>query len=131
MTVPSQQEYEANEARMFHRDLAEIERTPLNERKEAAAEFAEALRERPERVAERVGWLLGGNYGFGSYKAARDVLKRPRANRAAWLVQTIASLEWRCPQRAAAKAWTGLTPTQKKALAEHVNREIRAAEQET
>jgi hypothetical protein len=115
--IPSQHEYEAREARMYHAQVAEIEKAPLSERKEAASDFLAAMKHYPDTVAERVGWLIDGNYGKGSYDAARRVLAMgARANKAATLTQMIAQLEWRCPARMAAAAWKKLSPSEKARL---------------
>lgn len=70
--VPSQHEYEMREARMYHAQVAEIEKAPLHERKAAAVDFHDAMRTEPSLVAERIGWLIDGNYGKGSYDGANQ-----------------------------------------------------------
>lgn len=122
--IPSQHEYEMREAREFNRQLDEVERGSLAERKEAAASFYEAMAHDPGLVAERVGWLLNGSYGYGSYKAAMDVARRPRMNRAALLTQWTGALEWMSPMRMTIASWKKLTPAQKKHLDAAVMREI-------
>lgn len=119
--------YETRELIAFTTQLAFVERAPLSERRENAKEFANTLRDAPELVAERVGWLLNGTYGFGSYTRALEVAKNKRMNRAAWLVQTIAALEWGCTQRDCIKAWKRLDDAQKAKLDTLVNHEIEQA----
>ena len=121
MTNPT---YEANERRTFHADLRAIESQSLPERQAGRADYLEAMIERPEIVAERVGWLLNGSYGYGSYMAAREVAANTRMNRVAWLSQTIASLEWSCPARFAISAHAKLTPEQKTKLRALIQAEI-------
>ena len=120
--------YEMQEAREFQQQLREVEKAPLADRKEAAAEFLEAMQDDPERVGERVGWLLDGNYGYGAMQAAKRVLKNTRSNRAAQLTHMVAALDWQCPARAAMAAWKKLSAAQKAALDKEVNAVIRAVE---
>ena len=130
MPIPSQAEYERNELAMARRHEQEIDRAPLSDRKEAQQSFFEAMRDDPGVVAERIGWLLDGNYGFGSMKMAQQVLASPRMNRRAALVQSIAVSEWMCPRRMAIDAWKKLTPAQKQLLDAAVDVVIAAAEKE-
>ena len=127
--IPTQAEYERRERQMFHTQLREVETAPLADRREARKDFQQAL-ETPDLVAERINWLLAGDYGKGAYDAAREVLRRPRTNRAAWLTTTIAALEWRCPAKFAVEAWKKLAPAKKALLQKLVEREIRDAEKE-
>jgi len=121
--------YEMREAQEFQSTLREVDRAPLAERKEACAEFLEAMRHSPDLVAERIGWLLDGNYGYGSMQAAKRVIKgSSRMNKAAQLTHMVAALEWRCPARMAAQAWKALSSSEKKALDRAVGAEIKAAE---
>lgn len=110
-------DYEQREAQEHHRQLGEVEKAPLHERKEAAAEFYDAMANRPEIVGERVGWLLDGNYGYGSMKAAERVMAQSaRANKKASLTHMVGALEWRCPARMTMAAWKKLSKAQKDAL---------------
>lgn len=122
MPIPSQAEYERNERTRFYNQLREIERAPLADRKEACREFFEAMRDDPALVAERVSWLLDGNYGFGSYQAAGEVARNTRMNRVAWLTQIIGALEWQCPQRMLIAAWKKLSPSERENLRRYVDR---------
>jgi hypothetical protein len=88
-------EYEARERAAFLRDLSRTKEQRKEERAEARAEWANALND-AFIIPERVGWLLGGAYGYGSYRAAREAAANRRMNRAAWLAITIAALEWGC-----------------------------------
>lgn len=119
----SDYEYEMREAREHHRAMSEVEKAPLSERKEAAAEFLDAMANHPDVVGERVGWLLDGNYGYGSMKTAERVMAMSkRANKLAMLTQMVGALEWRCPVRMEMAAWKKLTPAQKAALDREVQR---------
>ena len=118
-------QHEINEISHYMREVAEVEKAPLHERKEAAAEFYDAMAHHPETVGERVGWLLDGNYGQGAYLKAKQVLgMSKRANKIASLTQMTAGAEWRCPFRLAVAAWKKLTPAQKAALDKAIQAEI-------
>ena len=82
-------------------------------------------------VAERIGWLLDGAYGFGAMSAAKRVLGSRRANRVAWLVQTIGAVEWRCRPASVIAAWKKLSPAEKRALDAAVKRAIKEHEKTT
>ena len=60
--VTRDQEYERREFNEAGQKLREVEKAPLAERKEAAAEFLAAMRDNPQLIGERIGWLLGGSY---------------------------------------------------------------------
>jgi hypothetical protein len=128
--APSQSEYERRELADAHRKLDDLRRAPLAERKEAQAEFLEAMRDHPEIVGERVGWLLNGNYGYGSMQLAKRVLASPRMNRSAALTQMIAAYEWQSPEDMARAAWKKLTKGQQSALERAVQTAIKRAESE-
>lgn len=110
--IPTQREYEEREAADLRRKLAEVEAAPLSDRRKAAAEYAAALAEHPEIVAERVDWLLAGSYGYGSYRAALRILADKQSNRPAQLAQLIAALEWGCSSRHCREAYQCLTVAQ-------------------
>jgi hypothetical protein len=127
---PGQAEYERRELAEAHQRLTEIERAPLAERKEAAAEFLAKMRDYPEIVAERVGWLLGGNYGYGQMLMAKRILGSPRMNRSAALSQMVAAFEWQSPSVMTRAAWKKLTKGQQAALEAAVQTAIKDAESE-
>lgn len=120
--IPTQADYETRERLAFTRQLSEVKPD-----KESRATFAEALIKTPDLVAERIGWLLNGSYGYGSYVAALEVARNKRMNRAAWLTNVIAALEWGCDARYVAKVWSGLTPEVQEAFNALVIGEIEAA----
>jgi len=128
--VPSNEEYESRELREADQRLREIERAPLADRKEAAAEFLVAMRDHPKLVAERIGWLLGGSYGYGSMLKAKRVLGSPRMNRSAALTHMVAAYEWQTPNAMAAAAWHKLTKGQQAALEKAVQAAIKSAEKD-
>lgn len=128
--IPSQQEYEARERSEAVRKEREVEGAPLPERKEAQAEFLEAMAHRPEIVAERIGWAIDGNYGFGVMQIAKEIVANKRMNREAALTHLVAIHEWQVPRAMAIAAWKKLTPTQQKQLDKLVRLEIRDAEKE-
>jgi hypothetical protein len=126
--MPSQREYEQRELTLAHRQLDEIRRASLADRKEAQLAFFEAMRDTPKLVAERVGWLLDGNYGYGSMMMAKRVLESPRMNRVAALTQMIGAFEWQSPEDMTRQAWKRLTGNEKAALADAVGDAIHDAE---
>jgi hypothetical protein len=88
--------HDNNEIRRHLNAIEEIEKAPLADRQAARAEWHAACQD-PTLVAQRLGWLLDGNYGYGSYLAARSMASLVgRTNRAAGLSHMIAALEWRC-----------------------------------
>lgn len=121
-------DYDFREMGEAMREITAIEKAPLAERKEAAHEYYEAMRDRPEVVAERVGWLLNGSYGYGHMLRAKRVLGSPRMNRVAALSGMVASVEWRCPGKGAVDAWKRLTPSEKHKVDSAIKAEITAAE---
>ena len=119
----SDREYEHREAQEFHKQLQEVEKAPLAYRKEAADDYLQAMKHQPERVAERIDWLLAGNYGYGAMKAAERIVNG-RGNRMASLSIIIAALEYQCPSRMAAAAWKKLTKAERDKLDDAIKTEI-------
>jgi hypothetical protein len=107
----NQYEYENNERRLLCAQLQQIEKAPLNERKEAMKEFQEVLKDCP-LIAERIEWIFEGNYGFGAQQFAKEILKQKRMNRVANLSALVARLEWNCPARMCIQAYKNLTKIQ-------------------
>lgn len=128
--IPSQSEYERRELQEANQHLSAVERSPLADRKEAATEFLAAMRDHPELVAERIGWLLGGNYGYGQMLMAKRVLGSPRMNRVAALTQMVAAFEWSSPGTMTRAAWKKLTKGQQSALDRAVQAVVRDAARE-
>lgn len=120
-------DYDMNERIRFNKQLRDVESAPLAERQEARTAWAQALREDPKMIADRIGWLIDGSYGFGSYQAANDVIRNKRMNRTAWLGQTIAALEWQCPSNFAREAWNKLTKAEQDNLTALIMAEIESA----
>jgi hypothetical protein len=107
----------------------EVESQSLAERQEARGEFLAAMRD-PALVAERVGWMIDGNYGYGEMLKAKDVIAHPRMNRRAALTHLVGIYEWRCPAKFGIDAWKKLTSSEKKALDQALDIVIAAAEKE-
>ena len=126
---PGRQAHEMREINIFFNDLKRVDKLPLADRKENAQRFAEELRSPGglEVVAERVGWLLGGNYGEGAQIKAMQVARSPRMNQAAYLVQTIVALEWLVPPAMTIAAWRTLSMAQRNKLDRLVKEEIKDA----
>jgi hypothetical protein len=129
MSIPSQKEYEAREMREAMAKEREVESASLAERKEAQADFLKAMKE-PDLIAERIGWLIDGNYGWGPMMRAKQVVKAKRMNRQAALNQLIGIYEWSCPPRMAADAWKKLSKAEQSILERAINIVIEAAEKE-
>jgi hypothetical protein len=128
MPIDSQSEYESRMYREAASREREIDTASLSDRKEAQKEFLSAMATEPAIVAERIGWLIDGNYGYGEMKMAKQVIASPRMNRETALTQLVAVFEWMCPRRMAIDAWKKLTVPQKKALSEAIAVVIFAAE---
>ena len=128
--IPTQQEYEMREARLFKDQMREVEMLPLAERQENAREWFNDLMNDQKLIAERVGWLLNGSYGKGSFDSACRVLASPRMNQVAWCAITIASLEWRCPAKMAIASWKKLPVETRYIVNEAIRREIADAKAE-
>lgn len=108
----------------YYARLVEVEKAPLDERKEARDEFYRDMKHNPDTVGERVGWLLDGNYGYEEMKSAGRVLAMSkRANKVAQLAHMVGVLEWNCPPAMAVAAWKKLSPPEKDAL----DRAVKAA----
>ena len=129
-SLPSNAEYERRELDEAHQKLHTVEKAPLAHRKEAAAEFLAAMRDIPEVVGERVGWLLDGNYGYGPMLLAKRVLGNTRMNRLAALTHMIGAFEWSTPSAMAIAGWKKLTKSQQAALDRAVGAAIKSAESE-
>ena len=124
--------YEASmyELQQFRKKMEEVEKLPLAERKENAKEWFKDLSDNYMMIAERVGWLLQGNYGGGSFGSACRVLASPRMNQVAWCAITIANLEWRCPAKMAIESWKKLPVETRYLVNEAIRREIADAKAE-
>ena len=127
---PSQDDYERRELTAARNKLSELRRAPLADRKEAQAEFLKAMRDDPELVAERLGWLIGGNYGYGAMLMAKQVLATPRMNRSAALTQMVGAFEWMTPEDMVRAAWKKLSTGEKAALETAVQGAIVSAQSE-
>ena len=128
--IPSQRDYEMRELMAFRKQMEEVEKLPLAERKENAQEWFKDLSDNFMLVAERVGWLLNGSYGKGSFDSACRVLASPRMNQVAWCAITIANLEWRCPAKMAIESWKKLPVETRYLVNEAIRREIADAKAE-
>lgn len=125
--IPSQAAYEHQELAEAHKRLGEIQRAPLADRREAQSRFLEVMRGAPEVVAERIGWLVDGNYGYGPMTLAKRVLASPRMNRPAALTHMIGAFEWQSPEIMSRGAWKRLTPGEKTRLESAVQGAITSA----
>ena len=122
--------FESDEVGRYLAEARARERAPLADRKDAQREFFDAMKNHPDVVGERVGWLLNGSYGQGAGLKASQILESPRMNRQAALTILVGDAEWMTPAAMAVAAWKKLTPSQKAALAREVEQAIRAREAE-
>ena len=115
-------EYTEREMKMMAKDAAEIEALPMVERRENYKEFAADMEAMPRLIAERIGWLLTGSYGFGQMILAQRALetRNPKAH----LFRLIAIFEWRTGRSYAAKAWRLASEATKVALNKAIDAEI-------
>lgn len=128
--MDSQKEYEHRSLMEAVKHMQEIENASLSDRKEAQAEFLEAMKQ-PDLVAERLGWLFDGNYGYGEMMKARQVLSMGKnANKTAALNQLVGAFEWQCPPAMAVAAWKKLSVGEKDILDRAIKIVIEAAEKE-
>ena len=98
----------------------------LADRQAARAEYQSDMQNNPELVAERIEWLLAGNYGQGPHLIALTILESSdRYNKIAALSQTIAAFEWQCPARFARQAYLNLSPTEQETITNHIQRVIK------
>lgn len=126
--IPNQAEYERRELADARLKLDEVKRAPLTDRKEAQVAFLEAMRDDPELVAERLGWLLNGSYGYGPMLLAKRVLASPRMNRSAALTQMVGVFEWQSPEDMTRAVWKKLSKSEQARLERAVQSAIRDAE---
>ena len=122
--------YEKREWELLKDQMLQVEMLPLAERKENAVRWFRALEEDHMGVAQKVGWLLNGSYGKGSFDSACRVLASPRMNQVAWCAITIANLEWRCPAKFAIQAWKKLPVEKRYLVNEAIRQEIADAKRE-
>lgn len=113
--IPTQAEYERNEAQMFQSDLTRIERAPLADRKAGASECHALMREAPQVFARNSNLLFGGEYGYGARQRAWQILDA-RGNRRAMLLQLLSALDCGSPMDGTNQAYNALTAGEKTAL---------------
>lgn len=127
--IPTQQEYEWREVERHMNQMRDIQSLPASERKANAEEFGITLANHPELVAERLGWLLGGSYGYGACKVAWravDLQKRPNPI----LYYLVANLEWNTGDYYARIAWNGITDEGRATVNELFAKTIEACKEE-
>lgn len=120
--------YHDRELRSLFNRMEEIRKAPLRDRQEACDSLLEYSKNDPELVAERIGWLLNGTYGYAEgYLANRDLehgMKSKRFNLNAALYNLIAMIEWQCPY--ANKVYNKLSNREQKDLNEAISKELDA-----
>lgn len=124
-----QVEYEEHEVSRARKQIQDAGKAPLRDRQKARANFLEVMQKNPEIIAERIDWILEGNYGFGAMVLAKRVIGASgRTNKQAQLVHMVAALDYQCPNDFAVDAWNRLTKAQKAALDEAVGHVIDEAD---
>jgi hypothetical protein len=116
MPIPTQAEYEQREAELLAQKLRVLSEAPKNDRHERANAWLEAMRKDPKIVAQRVGWLIDGNYGYGSYMRVQDIWRAPRADKISALRNLVGALEWLCPLSTAMTMYEKLTKKERETL---------------
>lgn len=113
----SEDAYDRDSLNRYLADIERVKRAPLAVRKENRDKFAASMRDEPEFVAERIDWMLDGNYGRGAELAGARVLAMGKnANKVATLNCMIGALEWLCPADMVVDGWKTLTKPQQEAL---------------
>ena len=115
--------YEAREMADARRTETAVDKQSLADRKEAQAEFLESMKTRPDWVAEQIGWMLEGNYGYGPMLVARNCTKR--MNRPALWTQLVAVYNWQCPRAMAVAAWKKLSKREQAVLQDQLEQVAR------
>jgi hypothetical protein len=89
--------YQAREKREYARQLRAPNAGTVAEKQESTDRWVEAIGDHPEIIAERVGWLFDGSYGYGSYRAAWALLEsdEPCTDQ---VIAIISALEWMVPE---------------------------------
>jgi hypothetical protein len=128
MPLPTQAQYETNELSVARRDEERINQEPLQDRKECQANFLEDMATDPALVAERIAWLIDGNYGYGQMILAKRIVASPRSNRVAALSQLVGVFEWHCPRAMGVAAWKKMTKAKQQALESAIETVISEAE---
>lgn len=126
-TIPTQAQYEQNEADKFNKQMMGYERAPLADRQEGRKDFLAMMQDSPAVIGERIGWLLAGNYGFGAMQAAKAIASASDwLNKGASLCLMIGSLDCGCPASFGRQAWKGLSIEQRVILAKAVSKALEA-----
>jgi hypothetical protein len=128
MPLPTQAQYEQNELAIAYRDEERINHEPLRDRKECQSNFLEAMATDPALIAERIGWVINGSYGYGPMLLAKRLIASPHSNRVAGLNLLVGVFEWRCPRAMGVAAWKKLTKTQQHDLDSAIETVISEAE---
>lgn len=120
--MQTQAQYHARELTAAHNHYQEINNAPVNDRKEAYATLLETCQTDPALIAERIGWLFNGSYGYGEMHLAINATRA--RNPKPELFALIATFEWQAGHYFARKAYLALTKAQKDALNNAIDKEI-------
>jgi hypothetical protein len=113
-SIPTQAQYEQNEAIRLRAEIRATESASLADRKDAAKDMKESLLEGPERLERELDFIHNGDYGFGAQKEAENISKMVRGNRNARIFQLVSALAFRVPARMANDVFNSLTAEQKR-----------------
>ena len=103
----------------------------LTDRQAARSEYHDDMKHSPELVAERVRWLLNGDYGYGAYLIANAIVESSsRYNKVAALSQAIAAFEWQCPALFARQAYLKLSKPEQQKIDRLIGAEIEQAKED-
>lgn len=102
-------EYDWAEIKRFQNDVAEIEKSPLQDRKDGMNALDDRIKYGLDEYLKRFDWLLSGDYGYGVLADYNRCTKR--MNRRAWLFINLAILECRTSNKYARDIWNSLDKT--------------------
>jgi hypothetical protein len=123
--ITADDEYDQQELSRHYKETKQLEKQPSEELGENEKEWFTDMAKHPELIAERIGWLLSGNYGRGPMIKAEQILSMNKnANKVAGLSILIAGCEWRVPGRRAVVMWKKLSTAQQQNLKKAIEKEI-------
>lgn len=105
-------QYHDQQMNRAYNHLEQIEKAPLDERREARKEWTETLK-LLDILTRNTEWLLGGNYGYGEMQLALKALEKKQKH--VYIARLLAAFDDGCPARFAALAWKTLTPEEQQA----------------
>lgn len=107
--------YEQNERRILAYKLAAIDQQSLSDRKAARSYVHDGMLD-AAHIANRINWVLNGDYGYSEMLSMKRIKEATRGNRAAQAVQLYCALEYGCPAKFVIGAWKLLSVEKQTAL---------------